>query len=219
MSTRLQLRTRVRYNLGELTGEQRFFDESINNHLNEAYGQYQLELFENSEGDFLTSSPINIVTNQALYPLPSTWVKTKKLWKVEPDGKYEIEYFENRGGVVYFNSSLSRYNPFTYRFSDRNILLEPAPLFTETAGLLHEYYSLQLALTADNQSPAAGFIEPWQTMLVLYATIAELEGKEAVGGVASIDSFRARLQAAENRFRSSMNRRTEASDYVAPDDI
>lgn len=221
MSTRAQLRARVRLNLGEPVpgSSPRFSDTSINNHINEAFGQYQLELFANAEGDFLTRSYISLVAGQDLYPLPMTWVKTKKIWNVESEGKYEVQYSERRDWPVYNNDSLARSNPFTHRFMDRNILLEPPPQISKTNALLHEYYALQTELTADDQSPPAGFIEPWQTMLVLYATIAELEGKEAVGSVVSIDTFRGRLEKAEDRFRRIMGRRTEAHDYVMPDDL
>lgn len=222
MSTLLELRTQVRYNLGEPNPgiEPRFQNTSINDNINEAYLQYQLELIENGEGDLATTQSINLVANTDLYPLPSDWVKTKTLWRVRIEGRYPLEKRENRTEPIYTNSysSASDYKP-TYRFRNRNILLEPPPAFAETGGLLHEYYALSPKLTADNQSPVAGFIEPWQTMLVLYATVAQLENKDAVGGVSDISSFRARLERAEKRFRDSMNRRTESIDYVRPDDF
>ena len=221
MSTRLQLRTRVRYNLRESnpSSAPRYDNASINSNLNEAYQQYQLELIENAQGDFATKTFISLVANQDLYALPSTWVKTRKLWKIEADGRYEIERSERRDWPVYKIDSISRNNPFTYRYQDRSILLEPAPLSSESNAILHEYYTLQSDLTDDSHSPVAGFIEPWQTMLVLYATIAELEGKEAIGSVVSIDTFRGRLEKAEMRFRASMVHRSEANDTVSPDDL
>lgn len=221
MSTRLQLRTRVRYNLGEPnpSSSPRYDNTSINSNLNEAYQQYQLELIDNAQGDFATQSFISLVANQSLYALPSTWVKTRRLWKVEANRRYEVERSERRDWPVYNIDAFSRCNPFTYRYQDRSILLEPTPVSAETNALLHEYYALQPDLTDDSQSPVAGFIEPWQTMLVLYATIAELEGKEAIGSVVSIDTFRARLEKAEMKFRASMGSRSESNDTVAPDDL
>lgn len=221
MSTLAQLRTRVRRNLGESTpgSSPRFDNASIDGHINEAYQQYQLSLIDNAQGDLATREPIDVVANQDLYPLPSTFVKTRKLWYVDSTGKYELEKSERRDWPVYQANAFNRQNYFTYRYLNRNILLEPAPLTSQTGGLLHEYYALQPILSGDSDSPVAGFIEAWQTMMVLDATIAELEGKEAIGTVVSIDTFRERLKEARRLFYMSMNKRSECNDTVQPDNL
>lgn len=218
MSTLLQLRTRVRYNLGEVTGEQRFKNVSINANINEAYQQYQLDLIESGEGDFLTLTTINFVANQANYALPADWVKTERIERQLSDGskrplRYDKRmYRPNPSNIAY---SGDFYRP-TYRYRNRDIIFEPTPQVAETAACTHEYYALQPIMGDDTQSPAAGFIEPWQTMLVLYATIAELEGKDAIGGVADIATFRARLEQAETKFRDSLENRSESPQEVEP---
>lgn len=221
MSTRLQLRTRVRFNLGEPESgsKQRFNDDSINANLNEAYAQYQLELIDNGEGDLIIVVPINTTVDVASYALPSDWVKTRIIERVTTWGT--VPLFRNerydRPNTSNYGRTGDGYRP-TYRFRNRNVIFEPAPAATQTNAFVHEYYALQPDLTADGQSPVAGFIEPWQTMMVLYATIAELENKDAIGGVSDIASFRARLQAAEEKFRSSMQGRSESQDCVEDED-
>lgn len=217
MSTLVQLRTRVRYNLGEVTGQQRFSDASINANINEAYQQYQLDLIESGEGDFLTRTTINLVANQANYALPADWVKTERLERQLTFGTKPL-YNDKRLYAInpsYAVFSGDVYIP-TYRYRNREIIFEPTPQVSEAAGIIHEYYALQPILAADNATPATGFIEPWQTMLVLYATIAELEGKDAIGGVSDIATFRARLEKAEQKFRDSLEGRSESPQQVEP---
>lgn len=219
MSTLSQLRARVRYNLGEPnpTATPRFANASINNHLNEAYSQYQTELIENGEGDLAKKTTINLVANQEAYALPSDWLKTKKVERAVTFGTVPLTKFERyeAANVTISGNAGDWYLP-TYRFRDRSLVFEPFPTFSQTAGIIHEYYALQPVLSADGDSPVSGFIEPWQSMMVLWATIAELEGKEAVGGVVAIDTFRARLEKMETRFQVSMQGRSEARDSVEP---
>jgi len=217
MSTLAQLRSRVRFNLGEVNSEQRFFNESINNHLNEGYQQYQLKLMENGEGDLAVVVNVDLVANQEAYLVPDDWVKMRKLSRVTTFGTTPLRTFERieQPNVTVSGNSGDWYLP-TYRMRGRFFILEPYPTFSQTSGLIQEYYALKPALTADGQSPDIGFIEPWQSMMVLWATIAELEGKEAVGGVADISTFRDRLDRMEQMFIDSMNNRTEARTEVEP---
>jgi hypothetical protein len=172
-------------------------------------------LFDNGEGDLAIVSNIDLVANQEAYPLPVGWVKTHKLSRVITNGTTPLVKFEryDTSNVTISGNSGDWYLP-TYRYRGRNIILEPFPTFSQVAGLIHEYYTLQTPLVADSDQPDAGFIEPWQSMLVLWATIAELEGKEAIGGVADEDTFRARLEKMEAAFMSSMTNRSEAREEV-----
>lgn len=219
MSTLLQLRTKVRYNLEGQTAvaSSRYRDASINDHLNEGYGQYQLDLIENGEGDLCTKVPLNYVANQEEYALPADWVKTKRVERVVSFGTVPLKRFEryDTANVTVSGNGGDGYLP-TYRFRGRNLIFEPFPTFTQTAGAVHEYYLFQPPLVIDSDSPSAGFIEPWQSMLVLWATIAELEGKEAVGSIVSIDTFRARLEKMELKFTQSMQNRSEGREEVEP---
>lgn len=219
MGTLAQLRQRVRNNLGEPTvvTNGRFTNASIDNHVNEAYRQYQLELIENGEGNLLTKVFISIVANQEAYALPSDWVKTERLERSLTYGTIPLEYDKRPYATnpSYGITSGSWYLP-TYRFRGKNLVLEPTPQFSETNGLVHEYAQLQPDLVADGGTPHADFLTPWHDLLVLYATIAELEGKEAIGGVADIETFRVRLVAMEQRFRDSMEGRTEQREIVEP---
>jgi len=217
MSTLAQLRQRVRYNIGEPTGQQRFSNVSIDANINEAYQQYQLDLIESGEGDFLVRTTINIVANQANYALPAGWVKTERIEKQLSYGTRPLfmdkRLYSTNPNLYTYTGDL--YLP-TYRYRNREIIFEPTPQSSQANGIIHEYYALQPVLTADGDSPVAGFIEPWQTMLVLYATIAELEGKDAIGGVSDIATFRARLEKAETKFYDSMEQRSESPQQVEP---
>lgn len=219
MSTLAQLRQRVRYNVGEPfpggVNSSRFYDVSINNNLNEAYSHYQQWLWVNGEGDLAIVAPIDLVANQAQYPLPADWVKTHKLERVITFGTRPLDKYERyqASNVTIAGNNGDAYLP-TYRYLGRNLVLEPYPTFGEIGGLVHEYYALKAPMVLDTDTPDAGLIEPWQSMLVIWATIAELEQKEAIGGVADTSTFRDRLQQMEKSYLESMNNRSEARDEV-----
>ncbi len=219
MSTLAQLRQRVRYNVGEPTSSAngRFYDVSINNNLNEAYRQYQEDWINNGEGALVTRATIDLVANQEAYALPSDWVRTERIERQLTFGTKPLDKYERyeTSNVTISSNSGDWFLP-TYRFRNQSIIFEPYPTFSQTAGMIHEYYALQSTLAVDGDSPVSGFLESWQDMCVIWATIAELEIKDAVGGTSDANAWRARLEAMEERFRKTMYRRTEQRDCVEP---
>lgn len=219
MSTLAQLRSRVRFNLGEPNpgSQPRFDNASINNHINEGYSHYQQALMRNGEGDLATTAFINLVANQEAYPLPTNWVRTEKLSRVVSFGTIPLERFEryDTPNTTFGGNAGDQYLP-SYRYRGRNIILEPFPTFSQTNGLFHEFYELKAPMVLDSDSPDAGFIEPWQSMLVLWATISEMDAKEAIGSVVDSSTFRSRLDKMEQEFLYTMNGRTQARDEVQP---
>ena len=215
MSTLAQLRLRVRYNLGEPSGEQRFYNVSINANLNESYRYYLAQLIDNGESNFTTTVSIDFVANQAEYALPSDWVKTRMVDRVTTFGTVPLERFERyeTTNITIGGNAGDWFLP-SYRFRGQNLVFEPKPTFSQVGAVIHEYYAEPANLVADGDSPSTGFIETWQDMMVIRATLSELENKDAVGGVSDINSFRLRLQNMEEAFRKLMTGRSQARDKV-----
>lgn len=217
MSTRLQLRTRVRQYLDE-TNEAYWTDVEINNWINQSYFYYYNWIVQSFEGYFTKDILINIVAGQAKYPVPSDFFKVKLLEQVIENKTQPLTYFDRLDSPNYTSGigEVFAVN-FTYRFEGRNIVLEPTPTSNLTGGLRLEYISTPTGMSTDGSSPDSDFLEMWEEAIVIKAALSCKAKEEAVVGSGSdLSSLQQMLQGWEQIIKESCETRTLQRTYTQP---
>ena len=218
-STTAQLITRVR---GKVNEEIATFwsDTVITDQLNEAYRYYTSFILEAYEGYFNTTAYISFDGNASgLYALPADCANPNKIRLVSRSIASNsqiipLKYFERYDNSIDVKISQSTYNLPTYRFRGNNLVLEPAPDFTEANALLIEYSRALSSLSAnvgiDADFPALG-----EDCIVIAATIKCKSIEEMVGG-GGVDSdpFVKELLKTEQLLKEAVSVRTWARQYV-----
>ena len=219
MSTLLQLRTRVRGKVDEATAAF-WIDDVINDSLNEAYRYYYFFILEAYEGYFNTKTLIDFNANaDGLYALPADCSNPNKIRLVSRSlnggqNLVPLKYFERYDNQVNSQISQSTYNLPTFRFRGLNILLEPAPNFSEVGALVVEY-SRKLPDLTDSVGVDSEFPSLGEDCVVIAATIKCKGIEEMVaGGGADVDPFKQELLKTEQLLKESVSVRTQARQYV-----
>lgn len=219
MSTLAQLIARVR---GKVNEDVAAFwsDTVITDQLNEAYRYYTSFILEAYEGYFNTTKSIDFDANaNGLYALPTDCSNPNKIRLVSrkiASGTQivPLKYFERYDNAVNLQISSSTYNLPTYRFRGNNLVLEPAPDFSEVGALIVEYSRalapLSNSVGIDSEFPALG-----EDCIVIAATIKCKSIEEMVaGGGADIDPFMKELLKTEQLLKEAVSVRTWARQYV-----
>lgn len=215
-STLLTIRNRVRNNLGEITASA-YTNAEINQYINEAYQKYTIFMIDEGDGYFETTGDISLVANQDTYNLVSlfsTFFRVSDIRKVTSYGTVPLKWSEKRFVPIYTTGvgSGDLYLP-ECKMVGNLLTLQPGPQASETNGI-RIWYNYQPALpTADADTYDNNFPTFFEPIIDLYATIACLEAKDAMGGVADIQSFRRRLDQWEKMLQNSLER-TEYPDSV-----
>lgn len=140
-STLQQTITNVRNFLGQPDpNNSQWTDSELATYINDGIRKYFGEVVQNSEGQFTTTTNLNIVAGTETVSLPTDCFEVKKLYKKVGTSFIPLAYNDNylasystEGGT---NSN--SYLPYFY-FRGNDIVLRPTPNFSETAGLQLEY--------------------------------------------------------------------------------
>ncbi|OQA61430.1 MAG: hypothetical protein BWY41_00110 [Candidatus Atribacteria bacterium ADurb.Bin276] len=216
--------TQVRMNLQATNslGEDLLYNtEYIKLFISEAYKHYSMRMLNEGEGYFETSVNLAITAGVAEIDISGLLPKFKSvsvLYKRRTMDLYPLKRNEKRYQPIYNNGvgAFDAYLP-DYNLRNLNIVLLPTPVVNEPAGpnsgLKLDYNYIPIFPGADEGNefefdPVFPII--FEPMIVLYATIAILETKDAMGGVSDIQSFRSRLEIWEQHFSESMARSDSA---------
>lgn len=225
MATLLVMENKVRRNLGDKTspssGVQRYNQTLIRDLINEAYLYYAAMMIDSGEGDFCeTRQTIDIVAYQQEYDLATLLtfipVKLRLVERKYSNIRYVLKKWEKNDGSVNENGMGAGFFFPTYRFVGTKLCFNMVPNFSETATISIEGYRAPDEMVNDSDTPASGFLNLYQNLLILYATIGALESKEASGMAGDPEMFRRRLEKQEAIFIETMNNRTASRESVDP---
>lgn len=178
-------------------------------------------LMESGEGDFAQApETIDLVASQNAYDLATllTYVPVKiKLVERLYSTEWSVlkKWEKNSGSISTVGLGTGEFWP-SYRFRGTNLVFNQIPNFSETGTIRIEGYKMPAEMSADADTPNSGFSEIYHNMLVLWATIACLEAKEALGMKGDLAYFRERLAKMEALFTETLNNRTESRESVDP---
>jgi len=131
-------------------------DDELTRYLNEGVRLHMAELMDINEGYSTTTVNLNIVNGQETLALPADLFLIKAVYKVVTNGAIMLPYRNNLTEGYYTDggTNTQTYLPYYY-FRGRNLVLRPAPQFSETAGILIEYEQLPQSMVdgADTMDP------------------------------------------------------------------
>lgn len=222
-STLVTIRTNVRRNLGDTSVTNPFYSNSeLNQYIGDAYKYYSMIMIDEGQGFFETAINLGFTAGNPLISVdgftpPFYTISKLERW-LSNGSSMPLKLTERRFKI---NTTIAvatgdAYLP-TYNQRGMNIVIEPTPQSTEApaasgqvnSGLLLWYNyvpTYPVAASADNFTFDTCFPVMWETMIELYATIRALEGKDAIGGVSDIATFRQSLATFEERLMSSLER-------------
>lgn len=214
MSTLAQLVTRVREKVDEETAAF-WTDPVIENQLNEAYRFYQAFIIKLHEGFFAKIANIDFDGNPTgEYALPADYIKTRILSRLLSNEKVPLRFYDRFDTSISTSVSNSTYNLPTYRFRGNNLVFEPAPDFSETKAIEHEYIRNLAVLTSgqdvDDEFPALG------EDCVIARAVVKCKGIEEMvaGGGDTSDPFVLDTLSSEQMLKELLEQRSVARQYV-----
>ncbi len=215
MSTRAQLRTRVRQYLDE-TSEAYWTDTELNSWINQAYFYYYMWVVQTFDGYFTKDTLVSIVAGQAKYLVPSDFFKVRLVERVYDTFTVPLRVYDRMESAnITSNSNFSNLYLPTYRFEGQNIVLEPTPDSNITDGIRLEYVPFATQMTLDTSIPDAGYLEMWEEPIVIRAAISAKMKEEAVANTGTdLGSLGMLLTSWEQNIKEAMEQRTEMRRYT-----
>jgi hypothetical protein len=214
MATLAALVTRVREKVDEDTAAF-WSDTSINNQINESYRYYWSFIIKTHEGYFNKLQNISFDGNaNGEYALPSDYAKTRLVSRILSNEKIPLRYYERWDTAISKTLGNSNMNLPTYRFRANYMVFEPAPDFSETDAIEHEYSPVLTDLDASHDTDS-GFPALALDCVVIRAVIKCKGIEEMVaGGGVDRDPFIQDLLTTEQNLKELLEHRTNQRTYV-----
>lgn len=217
MSNRLQLRERVRGYLDEPVAAF-WTDAELNNWINQGYFFYYQWVVMSFDGYFAEETNLNIVANQALYPMPANFYKIRLLERIFSTFTVPLRVFDRMESAnMTSNTNFSNLYLPTYRFEGSSVVLEPTPGLSITNGLRLEYVPQPVQMNLDSDSPDPDFLVMWEETIVLRAAIAaKMKEESVVNQGTDVGTLQSLLGQWEQNIKESIEVRTEGRRYTEP---
>ncbi len=213
-----ELITNVRLFLGESdSNNSRWTDPELVMYLNDGARVYWGEVVQNCEGQFTTTTTLDIVSGTETVALPTDFFAVKNLWKKVNSDYIPCEY-QNTYDTPYTTAggTNSAY-VFDYSFRGNNLVLRNTPTASETAGLLLEYIQFPTTLTLFSDTLSAQIVPVFKNIVEMYA-VYKAKVAESIRGN-NIDTYSAierHLGQLYTQFRDVIRARSNAPSYVKP---
>lgn len=183
--------------------------------------QYFLHINEVAEGQFDKSTTLDITNGQDTIALPSDFFTIKVLFK-KMDTQYRPLTYRNNMIEPYDNvlavTNSEAYEPLYY-LRGNNIILRPAPGFSETAGLLLEYTAFPDQLLFGGDAMSAGISPVFRSLVVMFAVYKAKLKDDMVSGGNTADKAMQHLSDLYKNFKHQVSERAKYPQYILPWDI
>lgn len=194
-------------------------DDELTQYINDGIRQYFLTLNENAEGQFDTSTSLDLVNGQELVALPDDCFEVRSLYKVKSNYN-EMLHFKNNVSQSYdtqVNSTGENYSPYYY-FRGNSIVLRPIPGFNETGGLLLEYTQFPETLINGADAMTSGISPIFKELVVMYCVYkAKLKESSVMGGN-TFQAAQIHLADLYKNFKTAVSSRSKYPQYINPFD-
>lgn len=213
-STLATLTTNIRVILQETT-ENFFKDTEIYTGISKAYKKYSLVMLTKGIGYFVTTTNLSLVASTETISLASLnppFFSIASLERRISNGTQPLQPDVRRytPNITTATGSGDSYLP-TYKLRGTNLVLEPAPLSSETgsatAGLKLDYNYIPTFPTSASASSFtfdANFPVIYESGIEDYAALFCMENKDGSGGVSDMQTIRARLAEFDSAFLDSL---------------
>lgn len=192
-------------------------DSELLAYLNEAVRIYFAELSDIDEGEFVTSTTLDIVANQEYVNLPSDFFKIRCLYKVVTGGFTLLPYRNNLtdGYTTDGGTSPESYFPY-YLFRNNQILLRPVPNFSQVGGLKLDYIAMPYTLLDSNDIIDAQISPVFRQVVEMYVVYKAKLKESLVTGVRTHDVAAENLAVLVKQFKDISALRSKAITSIVP---
>ncbi len=214
----LQIRQKARRKLNELAASF-WTDDELDDYINETYRKLWQILIENSYRSAIKTADLSLVAQQREVALPTDFVKVRILDHLVGSTYYPCRYYERydtpTGSDTEPFSSFGDQYSFAYSFIGDNLILEPAPMNSETDTLRLTYFFIPDYLTDDADEPILPSL--YHDLLVLGCVIQAKEKEEMIGGGGTdIPPFIRDYNDLYTKFLESIDKQSQQRTYVEP---
>jgi hypothetical protein len=196
----------------------RWADTEISGYLNDGIQRYFLHINEIGEGQFDTTTNLNITANTETVDLPSDCYSVKVLYKKQGDGTSYLPLPYRNELVTGFSSDgggTSHYQP-AYSLRGNKIVLHPTPGASETAGLRLDYTAFPEVLIYGADSLTAGISPVFKELVVMYAVYKCKLRDDLVQGGNTRSAAEALLADLYANFKHQVAERSKYPQFIFP---
>lgn len=144
-------------------------DEELTTYLNEGVRRYFAEVVQYMEGQFTTTSDLNLTSGTATIALPSDFFKLKQVWRKVTNGYLPMHYRNNLTEAVSTEQAGGgdTYCP-DYYLRGNSLVLSQTPGFSETAGIRVEYVQFPETMVTGGDSMTAQVSPVFKDLIIAY---------------------------------------------------
>jgi hypothetical protein len=213
-----ELLTNVRMVLGQTNASNSTWtDEELIEYLNKGIRRYFIEIVQTGEGQFTTTSDLDLVASTETVALPSDFFKIKNVWK-RVSGGYQILNYRNSLSEGYSTTGSSTgdsYRP-NYYLRGNNLVLRPVPSSSETDGLRIEYVQFPETMLTGGDSLTAQVSPVFKDLIEAYAVYMAKLKESMTNGSSLYGPAQEHLNAKFASFREVMSEIVMNPTYVEP---
>lgn len=192
-------------------------DEELGNYANDAIAQYFAIVNDEAEGQFDTTSSLDIVANTDTVTLPTDFFEIRSLYMVQSTQNVMLSYNNNLtdGYQTTGANSQDSYAPYYY-FRGQSLVLRPIPAFSQTGGLLLEYTRFPQSLIVGGDALTSGISPMFKELVVKYMVYqCKLKESSVMGGDTYLP-IEKHLGSLVSQFRQNVGGRSKYPQFVKP---
>lgn len=163
--------TNVRSMLNQPSANNSFWtDEELTAYLNEGVRRCFMEISQDGEGQFTTTTTLNTVADTETIALPTDCFEVKHVWRTVNSGYAHLSYRNNltEGTSNVDGAGGDAYLP-DYSFRGNNLVLNPRPGTTETGALKIEYVQFPSVMLTGGDTLTAQLSPVFKDVVEAYA--------------------------------------------------
>jgi hypothetical protein len=192
-------------------------DDELTTYLNDAISIYFLEVTLNREGQFTTTTNLNLVAGTEEVSLPTDCFEVRTLWRKVTNG-YVALPFRNRVDEGYSTLNTGggdSYVPYYY-LRQNKIVLRPQPDFSETAGLKLEYIQLPDTIVFGGDSLTNQISPVFKQLIEMYAVYKAKLKESLVNGTNLHVHAESNMNTIYKAFKDTIGNRAYSPTFVKP---
>lgn len=212
-----KLITEIRIQLNQRDPDNSYWaDDELTLYINDATRFYFQMLNEYAEGQFDTSTTLDLVSGTETVSLPSDFFEIKSIYYHSGDDRIVMRYANN------INESYSVQNTGTgdfipsYYFRGNSIVLRPIPNSDKSPGLTLEYTRFPEEVIWGTDSLPSGISAPFKEMIVTYAIYKAKVKESASLGVNTYQGYLNHLDILTKQFKETATMRSKYPQFVKP---
>lgn len=191
-------------------------------YVNEGIRRYYTEVVQNGNGEFNTSTTLNLVANTETVPLPSDFFQVRALYRNLSNGMQILPYRNNlTEGYSTNDGGGSMYTPYYY-LRGNSLVLRPVANFAETSAFTLEYVQFPETMITGGDSLTTQVSPVFRDLIETYAVYKAKVKESAVSGTNTTSLIKQNLDDLYIAFKDVMSKRTKQPTYVQmfnPEDI